>query len=84
MLGMVAEKLPNAMPHYKSILDLLSPLIADDNDGFCRDNAIASVTRMVVAHEDLLPTAEIVPKLMLCLPLKNDMEENSTVCHFIG
>lgn len=53
-------------------------------DGYCKDNAIASITRMIVAREDIMPVADIVPDLMNFLPLKFDMEENATVCIFVN
>lgn len=39
---------------------------------------------MIVAREDMMPVAEIVPDLMNFLPLKFDMEENATVCLFVN
>lgn len=39
---------------------------------------------MIVANEQNMPIAEIVPNLMNYLPLKFDMEENATVCIFVN
>lgn len=64
-------------------MELLKPLLIEP-DGYCKDNAIASITRMIVANEQNMPIAEIVPNLMNYLPLKFDMEENATVCLFVN
>ncbi|RYP29563.1 hypothetical protein DL766_005296 [Monosporascus sp. MC13-8B] len=63
---------------YPDILSKLEPLLQMDNTRL-KDNAAGCVCRMISAHPDRVPIADVLPALVNLLPLKEDYEENKPV-----
>jgi len=71
-------------PQYQQILQMLSPLFninsnAGDASAACIDNAVAAISRMIMACPASVPLTQVLPVQLKALPLKNDMTENETV-----
>ena len=66
------------LPSYPAILSKLEPLLQMD-DARLKDNAAGCVSRMILAHPDQVPIAEVLPVLVDLLPLREDYEENKPV-----
>jgi hypothetical protein len=64
------------LPKYTPILTKLGSLLAVDES---RDNAAGCVSRMIIAHPDKVPIAEVLPALVKLLPLKKDYMENKPI-----
>ncbi|KAH7027929.1 importin beta-4 [Microdochium trichocladiopsis] len=66
------------LPEYNNILAKLEPLL-QLKDARLQDNAAGCVCRMIMAHPDKVPIANVLPALVDLLPLKEDYEENKPV-----
>lgn len=66
------------LPAYKQILTKLEPLL-HTQIARTLDNASGCVCRMIMAHQDQVPVADILPVLVDLLPLKEDYEENKPI-----
>ncbi|KAI1387118.1 importin beta-4 subunit-like protein [Hypoxylon trugodes] len=66
------------LPTYSQILGKLEPLL-QIKDARLQDNAAGCLCRMILAHPDQVPIADVLPALVDLLPLKEDYEENKPV-----
>jgi hypothetical protein len=66
------------LPAYNEILQRLEPLLQTER-ARTLDNASGCVSRMIMAHPDKVPIAEVLPVLVNLLPLKEDYEENKPI-----
>ncbi|KAI0835010.1 importin beta-4 subunit-like protein [Hypoxylon sp. FL0890] len=66
------------LPAYNEILGKLEPLL-QIKDARLQDNAAGCLCRMIIAHPDQVPIADVLPALVDLLPLKEDYEENKPV-----
>lgn len=66
------------LPAYSEILGKLEPLL-QIKDARLQDNAAGCLCRMILAHPDQVPIADVLPALADLLPLKEDYEENKPV-----
>ncbi|CAG8960023.1 hypothetical protein HYFRA_00013211 [Hymenoscyphus fraxineus] len=66
------------LPAFKEILTKLEPLL-QTQVARTLDNASGCVCRMIMAHQDQVPVAEILPIIVDLLPLKEDYEENKPI-----
>ena len=66
------------LPSYNAILSKLEPLL-QTRRARTLDNACGCVCRMIMAHPDKVPIADILPVLIDLLPLKEDYEENEPI-----
>jgi len=89
LIGLLCEhtSVARTQNHYANMLQALSPLFtlrmngSDDNaevDALV-DNAAAAVCRMITANAALVPLPNVLPTLLKCLPLREDMTEHKTV-----
>ncbi|KXX82719.1 putative importin subunit beta-4 [Madurella mycetomatis] len=65
-------------PHYNTILQKLESML-QIQEARVKDNAAGCLSRMIIAHPDRVPIAEVLPAMVDLLPLKDDYEENSPV-----
>ena len=80
--GVMALASPETVaPHYLTLLQHLHPLFQMDPTLHAAviDNAAAAVARMMTASLASVPTAQVMPFFLGCLPLKDDMNENEAV-----
>ncbi|CAN8098527.1 unnamed protein product [Discula destructiva] len=63
---------------YVDILSKLEPMLSIDHARI-KDNATGCVCRMITAHPERMPIADVLPVLVGLLPLKEDFEENPPV-----
>ncbi|KAI0887699.1 importin beta-4 subunit-like protein [Annulohypoxylon maeteangense] len=66
------------LPAYNEILSKLEPLL-QITDARLQDNAAGCVCRMIIAHPDKVPIADVLPVIVDLLPLKEDFEENKPI-----
>ncbi|XP_063971757.1 importin-4-like isoform X1 [Lytechinus pictus] len=84
-LGVLAEHGKDTIyQHFSSILRILSDVMGREANGRVIDNVCASVCRLITANHTLVPVDQLVPTLLKYLPLREDMEENSTVYSCLG
>jgi len=83
--GICCEKLgEKVVKDYPTLLQALSPLFSikatnAESSAACRDNAVAAVSRMIMASTQNVPLAQVLPPVLQALPLQTDMTENETV-----
>ncbi|KAI0849195.1 ARM repeat-containing protein [Daldinia vernicosa] len=73
-----SEDAKTYLPAYNQILGKLEPLL-QIKDARLQDNAAGCLCRMILAHPDQVPIADVLPVLVDLLPLKEDYEENKPV-----
>ncbi|KAI1370609.1 ARM repeat-containing protein [Hypoxylon crocopeplum] len=73
-----SEDAKTYLPAYTEILGKLEPLL-QIKDARLQDNAAGCLCRMILAHPDQVPIADVLPALVDLLPLKEDYEENKPV-----
>ncbi|OTB14654.1 hypothetical protein K445DRAFT_319068 [Daldinia sp. EC12] len=73
-----SEDAKTYLPSYNQILGKLEPLL-QIKDARLQDNAAGCLCRMILAHPDQVPIADVLPALVDLLPLKEDYEENKPV-----
>ncbi|KAI0003539.1 ARM repeat-containing protein [Xylariaceae sp. FL0662B] len=66
------------LPAYPEIMEKLEPLLGI-RDARLQDNAAGCICRMILAHPDQVPIADVLPVLVDLLPLREDYEENKPV-----
>lgn len=71
------------LPSFETILQKLEPLLQTERARTI-DNACGCVSRMIMAHQDRVPTSSILPVLVNLLPLKEDFEENQPIFAMIA
>jgi hypothetical protein len=65
--------------HYGEILKVLSDALAKETDRRVLDNICGAVCRMITTSVDTVPISQVLPVVVNCLPLKEDLEEHVTV-----
>ncbi|XP_061096746.1 importin-4-like [Conger conger] len=79
-LGVLAETAgPFVTQDYPMILFLFSSLMAKESNRKVIDNLCAALCRMIMTSVDSVPLDQVVPAVLTCLPLKEDLRENKTV-----
>ncbi|KAF7667322.1 hypothetical protein LDENG_00067550 [Lucifuga dentata] len=79
-LGCLAEAAgPIIVSDYPTMLSVFSNLLAKESDRRVIDNLCAALCRMIMSNVGAVPLEQVVPALVACLPLKEDLEENKTV-----
>ncbi|KAL2354969.1 armadillo-type protein [Cryomyces antarcticus] len=85
--GLICEKSTAdaiVLKTYNTIFAKLEPVITGDrNEARLLDNSAGCVSRMIARHPDHVPIAEVLPRLVDLLPLKEDWEENEAVFRMI-
>lgn len=71
------------LPAYGQIMGKLEPLL-QISESRLQDNATGCICRMILAHPDSVPLADVLPVLVGLLPLKEDYEENKPVYQCIA
>ncbi|KAI5778145.1 armadillo-type protein [Geopyxis carbonaria] len=79
MLALMSQDSQKILAQYPSILLKLEPLLGNPEGGRLLDNAAGCVARMIMAHPDNVPLADLLNALVTLLPLKEDFEENEPV-----
>ncbi|KAI9847990.1 MAG: hypothetical protein M1838_000689 [Thelocarpon superellum] len=64
---------------YPTILTKLEPMLHVTDQARMMDNSMGCVSRMIVAHPDAVPLADVLPVVAGLLPLREDWEENDAV-----
>lgn len=64
---------------YNAIMGKLAPVLDPGATASLRmlDNAAGCVSRMIKRHPDAVPLADVLPRLLELLPVKEDYEENA-------
>lgn len=70
---------PIVASDYPTMLSVFSNLLSKEQDRRVIDNVCGAVCRMIMGNADAVPVEQVFPALMARLPLKEDMEEYSTV-----
>ncbi|XP_071959189.1 importin-4-like [Antedon mediterranea] len=79
-IGVLAEHGKETLfTHYPVILSVISDLIGKEDDQCVIDNICGAVARLVLTNTEAVPVAQVLPRLVQLLPLKEDQEENNTV-----
>uniref|UniRef100_A0A665X6B0 Importin N-terminal domain-containing protein n=1 Tax=Echeneis naucrates TaxID=173247 RepID=A0A665X6B0_ECHNA len=79
-LGCLAEAAgPIIVSDYPMMLSVFSNLLIKESDSRVIDNLCAALSRMIMSNVNAVPLEQVVPALLACLPLKEDLEENKTV-----
>lgn len=79
-LGALAQAAgPLIVQDYPMMLSLFSNLLGKESDRRVIDNLCAALCRMIMSNKDAVPLEQVVPALLTCLPLKEDLEENKTI-----
>jgi hypothetical protein len=81
-IGLLCEKTTNddeivkALP---TIFSKIEPLLDAQDQARLLDNTAGCVSRFIAKHPEKLPIAEVLPRLVNLLPLREDYEENKPV-----
>jgi len=81
-IGLLCEMTTNDAEILKSlstIFSKLEPLLDAQDQARLLDNTAGCVSRFISKHPDKLPIAEVLPRLVQLLPLREDYEENKPV-----
>jgi hypothetical protein len=81
-MGLLCENTTNDEEILKSlqtIFSKLEPLLDAQDQARLLDNTAGCVSRFMAKHSDKLPVAEVLPRLVQLLPLREDYEENKPV-----
>lgn len=81
-IGLLCEATTNDEEILKSlstIFSKLEPLLSAQDQARLLDNTAGCVSRFISKHTDRLPIAEVLPRLVNLLPLREDYEENKPV-----
>jgi len=81
-VGVLCEKsddVAKIKANYNSIMAKLEPVLDPGATASLRmlDNAAGCVSRMIKRHPDSVPLADVLPRLLELLPVKEDYEENA-------
>lgn len=85
-IGLLCEKTSNDDEILKSLQNIFSklePLLDAQDQARLLDNTAGCVSRFISKHSDKLPIAEVLPRLVQLLPLREDYEENKPVFSMI-
>jgi hypothetical protein len=69
----------SVLSRYPDILKVLFDILEGETDRRCIDNLCAAVCRMILAHTDAVPVAQVFPVIVQHLPLKEDLAEELTI-----
>ncbi|XP_041375551.1 importin-4-like [Gigantopelta aegis] len=64
---------------YPVVLKVLFDILNKETDGRVQDNICAATCRLIWANKSAVPLEHVIPVIMKCLPLKQDLEEIATV-----
>ena len=78
LLCLKSENSQEILKNYNTILHKLEPLLSIQHHRLL-DNACGCLARMIIAHPDAIPIADVLPQLVQQLPLKEDYEENPVI-----
>ncbi|KAF2463063.1 ARM repeat-containing protein [Lindgomyces ingoldianus] len=81
-VGLLCEKSANEteiLKSYPTIFSKLEPLIDAQDQARLLDNTAGCVSRLISKHPDKIPIAEVLPRLLQLLPLREDYEENKPI-----
>lgn len=81
-IGLLCEKTTNDGEVLKSlpaIFSKLEPLLDAKDQPRLLDNTAGCVSRFISKHGDKIPIAEVLPRLVELLPLREDYEENKPI-----
>ncbi|KAH7074283.1 armadillo-type protein [Paraphoma chrysanthemicola] len=81
-MGLLCEMTTNDAEILKSLPNIFSklePLLDAQDQARLLDNTAGCVSRFISKHPDKLPIAEVLPRLVQLLPLREDYEENKPV-----
>lgn len=81
-IGLLCEKTTNdeeIAKNLPTIFSKLEPLLDAQNQPRLLDNTAGCVSRFISKHTDRLPVSEVLPRLVLLLPLREDYEENTPI-----
>jgi importin-4 len=85
-IGLLGEKTTNDAEFLKSlptIFSKLEPLLEAQNQARLLDNTAGCVSRLTSKYPDKIPIAEVLPRLVQLLPLREDYEENKPIFSMI-
>jgi len=88
LLCLHSDDVNEVFPNYNGILSTLEPLLtahsgANESEARLLDNAAGCVSRMIKKAPASVPLAEVLPRLVALLPLKEDFRENEPVFDMI-
>ncbi|KAH3964653.1 hypothetical protein HBI26_161080 [Parastagonospora nodorum] len=81
-MGLLCEMTTNdaeILKNLSTIFSKLEPLLEAQDQARLLDNTAGCVSRFITKHSDKLPIAEVLPRLVQLLPLREDYEENKPV-----
>jgi hypothetical protein len=81
-MGLLCEMTTNDAEILKSLPNIFSklePLLDAQDQARLLDNTAGCVSRFISKHPDKIPIAEVLPRLVQLLPLREDYEENKPV-----
>lgn len=79
-LGCLAQAAgPIVVSDYPMMLSVFSNLLAKESNLLVIDNLCAAICRMIMSNVAAVPLEQVMPALVACLPLKEDLDENKTV-----
>ncbi|OAL52564.1 ARM repeat-containing protein [Pyrenochaeta sp. DS3sAY3a] len=81
-MGLLCENTTNddeILKSLQTIFSKLEPLLDAQDQARLLDNTAGCVSRFMAKHSDKLPVAEVLPRLVQLLPLREDYEENKPV-----
>lgn len=81
-IGLLCEKTSNddeIVKNLPTIFSKIEPLLDAQDQARLLDNTAGCVSRFIAKHPEKLPIAEVLPRLVNLLPLREDYEENKPV-----
>jgi importin-4 len=81
-LGLLCEMTTNddeILKNLPTIFGKLEPLLGAQDQARLLDNTAGCVSRFISKHGDKMPIAEVLPRLVELLPLREDYEENKPI-----
>lgn len=82
-LGILCEAAPAVSSEYSKFLTLVQPFFTQAFEPATVDNAVAAVSRMIIANSAAVPLDSVLPVVFGKLPLKDDFDEFRTVVRLI-
>lgn len=85
-IGLLCEKTTSdaeILGQLPTIFSKIEPLLDSQNQARLLDNTAGCVSRFISKHPDKMPIAEVLPRLLQLLPLREDYEENKPIFSMI-
>lgn len=85
-IGLLCEKTTSdaeILSSLPTIFSKLEPLLDAQDQARLLDNTAGCVSRFISKHPDKMPIAEVLPRLIQLLPLREDYEENKPIFSMI-